>query len=93
MLTITNQIDITRQYTPIPPLTASLVYQNAVVGRLCGIVKVILTPIMGLSDSFVNDHEDDQIPNMTFDVQLDDGSTTSKEEKRSYCNIYENILT
>jgi hypothetical protein len=75
-LTIANQTDITPQYTPIPPLTASLMYQNAGVGRVCGVVKVMSTPIMGLSHSFVQHHEDDQIPNMTFDVQLNDGNTT-----------------
>ena len=40
-LTITNQTDINAEYTLIPPLTASLLHQNAGVGRVCGVVEVI----------------------------------------------------
>jgi hypothetical protein len=76
-LTITNQTDINAEYTPIPPLTASLLHQNAGVGRVCGVVEVISTPtIMALSNSYVPDHENEQIPNLTFDIKLDDKSTT-----------------
>lgn len=75
-LTITNQTDINAEYTPIPPLTASLLHQNAGVGRVCGVVEVISTPIMALTNSYVPGHEDEQIPNLTFDVKLDDNTTT-----------------
>jgi hypothetical protein len=75
-LTITNQTDINAEYTPIPPLTASLLHQNAGVSCVCGVVEVISTPIMALTNSYVPGHEDEQIPNLTFDVQLDDNTTT-----------------
>jgi hypothetical protein len=75
-LTITNQTDITAEYTPIPPLTASLIHQNAGVGRLCGVVEVMSTPTMALRKSFYTNHEDDDIPYLTFDIKLNDGTTT-----------------
>jgi hypothetical protein len=75
-LTITNQTDITAEYTPIPPITASLIHQNAGVGRLCGIVEVMSTPSMALRKSFYTNHEDDDIPYLTFNIKLNDGTTT-----------------
>ncbi|KAI2510791.1 hypothetical protein MHU86_3577 [Fragilaria crotonensis] len=75
-LTITNQSDITAEYTPIPPITASLIHQNAGVGRLCGIVEVMSTPSMALRKSFYTNHEDDDIPYLTFNIKLNDGTTT-----------------
>jgi hypothetical protein len=75
-LTITHQSDINAEYTPIPLLTASLVHQNAGVGRVSGIVEVVSTPIMGVGKSFVQDHEDEEIPSLTFEIKLSDDTVT-----------------
>ena len=75
-LPITNQTDINAEYTPIPLLTASMVHQNAGVGRVSGIVQVISTPIMGVGRSFVHDHEGEEIPSLTFQIKLDDDTVT-----------------
>jgi hypothetical protein len=75
-LTITNQTDINAEYTPIPLLTASLVHQNAGVGRVSGIVEVASPPVMEVRKSYVQDHEDDEIPSLTFEIRLDDNTVT-----------------
>jgi hypothetical protein len=46
------------------------------VGRLCGIVEVMSTPSMALRKSFYTNHEDDDIPYLTFNIKLNDGTTT-----------------
>jgi hypothetical protein len=75
-LTITNQTDSNAEYTPIPLLTASLVHQNAGAESVSGIVQVVSTPIMGVGRSFVQDHEDEEIPSLTFEIKLNDDTVT-----------------